>query len=876
MGWRAVHNATSPQLEALYSLIVTDISVTGVNLGNLLSGITQPSGIAYGDGRWLVVDIAGGELWRINPDNPLDETGVYGLVGEFPSGITFPSGIAFGDGRWLVVDSGGDELWRINPDDPDDVSGVFGLVGNLPSGITSPRGIGYGNGRWLVVDDTGDELWRINPDNPLDETGVYGLVGEFAPALSLSSGIAYGDGRWLVVDDSGNELWRINPDNSLDETGVYGLVGVLPAGLTTPLGLGYEPEIPDAEAPTVVINNIPIGDEGTDVQLSAVLTDGIYDEVDYLWSSNGGAFDDPTLPSPILTRPLVASQLDRTARLDITARGTGTLALVNTEDTSFDTQVFTVRNVPTVVTNIDSVWQLAAQEIMSLPAPAGGIGSENHDPAGWSRVELDPTNTSAVWRSQRTRTYQDGVFTSATVWGLPIKIADRLITEDDFVVPDGREADFICLIRVDGGNNIYSASGGNGEIVSGDLSLDDIDAAFNRIVRIATLGSNRLRFVRSGAASLSDAFVAGGDYETANFHFQATLDSSFVLDNSDINRLRANDIRFDLTASQNTTLVDQVDGDLIIIALTREVSIEAIESAFDASIGIPSATIKGRLSGGADIEGAFNVLAGIPSATIRGRLSGGVDIEGAFNALAGIPSATIQGFIRQTLSIRGAFNALAGIPSATIKARLSTIDLEAIESAFQASAGVPFASIVGQIDDEEVEVIGSEGVWFNGLLGIELSGQTLFLSTLSYDVSFEGDLYIGSKVLNISSAGQSNLVSSGQISISIVNIQPEDRAIFRETRIGSPIIVMQLIASVDGGLSWSKVGRTIKGNMSSPRIQGGTFSFNVILRNIAANLGQVRYWSHADRIRRFGLIDQGMSQMPLFDKKQVLGSWPQV
>ena len=160
MGWRAAHIAPAPT--SLYELIVTDVAVSGSNLGAFPSGVGSPDAVGYGDGRWLVIDNGTRELWRFNPDDPGDESGVYGLVGDFPSGLTQPNGIGYGDGRWLAIDIFSREIWRLNPDDPGDESGVYGLVGALPSG-PFPNSIGYGDGRWLAVDVTLDGLWKVQP-----------------------------------------------------------------------------------------------------------------------------------------------------------------------------------------------------------------------------------------------------------------------------------------------------------------------------------------------------------------------------------------------------------------------------------------------------------------------------------------------------------------------------------------------------------------------------------------------------------------------------------------------------------------------------------------------------------------------------------------
>ena len=77
---------------------------------------------------------------------------------------------------------------------------------------------------------------------------------------------------------------------------------------------------------------------------------------------------------------------------------------------------------PVITTDTDSIYIAAA----SAPAkPTGGTSSLNHLPSGWSRSQPSPTATENVYRSRRTRTYSDGVFTSATFWGTVTKVADK-------------------------------------------------------------------------------------------------------------------------------------------------------------------------------------------------------------------------------------------------------------------------------------------------------------------------------------------------------------------------------------------------------------------------------------------------------------------
>ena len=112
----------------------------------------------------------------------------------------------------------------------------------------------------------------------------------------------------------------------------------------------------------MAVNAIPDSDEGSTVQLSATLTDGAYDEVDYSWSVTGGTLDDSTSATPEWTLPAVGAYTDHTATLEITARGTGTNAVDATSDTASDSETATVKNFADL-----SAQTLAAQASISSP-----------------------------------------------------------------------------------------------------------------------------------------------------------------------------------------------------------------------------------------------------------------------------------------------------------------------------------------------------------------------------------------------------------------------------------------------------------------------------------------------------------------------------
>ena len=95
------------------------------------------------------------------------------------------------------------------------------------------------------------------------------------------------------------------------------------------------PRLPDAAAPSVLINAIADGDEGTTASLSATLSGGNYDgPPEYAWTVSMGALDDATSPTPTWTRPAVDSDASIVVSLALTVRGSGTNARSGTSATA--------------------------------------------------------------------------------------------------------------------------------------------------------------------------------------------------------------------------------------------------------------------------------------------------------------------------------------------------------------------------------------------------------------------------------------------------------------------------------------------------------------------------------------------------------------
>ena len=103
--------------------------------------------------------------------------------------------------------------------------------------------------------------------------------------------------------------------------------------------------LPAVSLPTVAIDEIADGDEGTPVQVSAAVAGGLYDgPPQYSWAATEGSFDDHTSASPTWTRPSVNTDTDHTVSLSVTVRGNGEEAARGSVGTVSTSRVALVRS----------------------------------------------------------------------------------------------------------------------------------------------------------------------------------------------------------------------------------------------------------------------------------------------------------------------------------------------------------------------------------------------------------------------------------------------------------------------------------------------------------------------------------------------------
>lgn len=111
------------------------------------------------------------------------------------------NGVAYGDGRWVVVSYNSGVF-----DSTDGISWtqilLFGALGSR-----AIRSVAYGNGRWVVV---GDQGGMAHSANVLNWAAIpAGGEGKTFANNQHITGVAYGNGMWIAVGTDGRMAYSI-------------------------------------------------------------------------------------------------------------------------------------------------------------------------------------------------------------------------------------------------------------------------------------------------------------------------------------------------------------------------------------------------------------------------------------------------------------------------------------------------------------------------------------------------------------------------------------------------------------------------------------------------------------------------------------------
>jgi hypothetical protein len=168
----------------------------------------EASGVAYGQGNWVVVAARGDQdrrqTWRLEEAFP----GEY-ITARWSESYDLTD-LVYGDGQWLAMmssSSGGQrQTWRLERDFPEAFINEKWAEGYDVSALA------YGDGQWAVVmalgGDDRQQTWRLEDAFPAEFVSQ-----KWAESYEISS-LAYGHGQWAVIMSSGGEegrqTWRLD------------------------------------------------------------------------------------------------------------------------------------------------------------------------------------------------------------------------------------------------------------------------------------------------------------------------------------------------------------------------------------------------------------------------------------------------------------------------------------------------------------------------------------------------------------------------------------------------------------------------------------------------------------------------------------------
>ena len=540
-----------------------------------------------------------------------DQDGTLTLIGATPA-VTVP---AFAD------NTGDAQSWTRNaaitnitvPAATGTPAPTYTAVGSLPAGIafnTTTRAI---SGTPTAVGSGTITIRATNSEGFDDWTVAYSIAAALTvPVFSDDTGIAQ---NWTL----GTAIATVTvPTADGNPTPSYAAVGALPAGINFNTGNRQLTGTPTAAGSGTIriraTNNQGSDDWTVTYTTSAALTPPLFTDdtgVAQAWTQNvaiptltvPAASGNPT-PSYAVVGGLPTGISFNTGNRRIngtpTAIGSGTIRIRATNSQGSDDWTVTYATAgPTITTDTDAVYMLAAT---TPTTPTGGTTSLNHTPAGWQRTAPSATTTQAVYRSQRTRTYTDGAFTSATTWGTPSIFANRLLTLAEYDTT-GLEVDAAALFVAAAPTDIYADAnrGGTQTPEDGELGIGAGQTLITRI-RVRDNG-DRIGLNDNDvptALDMSTHFGAGGTTSAWTLTIQT---AAWAVSSNQVGTSAGNFINWTFGADDAALLDGIGAGERVIIAIARTASVTPSDVVLSAQgLGIALAIGQPTLVVGATSE----------------------------------------------------------------------------------------------------------------------------------------------------------------------------------------------------------------------------------------------------------------------------------
>ena len=284
------------------------------------------------DGSLYVVDNTGDELWRINPDDPDDESGDFGEVGTLPVRLDHPVRYDLtrrARSTWLTTMA--DELWLINLANPSDETGGFGLVGEFPTGVASPNGLASFDASGdvalagAVVGGAGELAGNLDAET----TGTVDLAGDLAGGAAALTGNldAQTVGQTTLEGSVEGGAAVLTGDLAFQGVGQANLAGALVGGAGALAGnLRAQAGVNTPPVVTFAVSTMRVDGRGTVVLTgSATDTQDAESALVFSWSAPSGTFRDSANASTVWTAPLPTT-LEQSVSLTLTVTDTGGLS----------------------------------------------------------------------------------------------------------------------------------------------------------------------------------------------------------------------------------------------------------------------------------------------------------------------------------------------------------------------------------------------------------------------------------------------------------------------------------------------------------------------------------------------------------------------